>query len=64
MLEKYERENTTKEHEFNLKMKQIIAQKDDETQQAKQKVTFFPLISYPNLKMAQIFVVFFVLSFQ
>jgi len=39
VTEKYQRENTTKEHEFNLKMKQIIAQKDDETQQAKQKVS-------------------------
>ncbi|XP_066929451.1 leucine-rich repeat and coiled-coil domain-containing protein 1-like [Clytia hemisphaerica] len=36
--EKYERENTTKEHEFNLKMKRLISQKEDEIQMEKEKV--------------------------
>ena len=37
--EKYERETTTKEHEFNLKMKKMISQKEDEIQIEKQKVS-------------------------
>ena len=37
--EKYERETTTKEHEFNLRMKKMISQKEDEIQIEKQKVS-------------------------
>ena len=38
LQEKYNREKTTIEHDFNLKVKQVIAQKDDELQAEKLKV--------------------------